>query len=635
MLRNLLTSRSPRIYGLLTALPYHSFRLIGVLRTMPRYKHLTAAIAALATLGALSACSSATTSASGGGVYTTIDENNPITVGAPMNPFNAATNTFLGYDTMQLGFTKKNPSDPNDAFPGLAKTWTISSTGVTVQLQPNAKWSDGTPVTADDIKASMAIALTQGNATVGAGFLSQGLDVASVKAVGAHGVEIDQVPGVNNLNFGRLVLSQTIVSNKVYGSLLPADIWQTIADSENTDVAVAQKAVDKLTATGQRVSAFAPKTDVSAGPFAITRINPGSAVLDRNKYFYDVAKIAPKQVVIRHYTGNSQIWSYMTNGELDSAPYTAIPSNVLKRILSAGYGRVDSTSYVDAAIAFNESVAPYNNTAVRQALAYVIDRQAVTKVGEPVGGVANTYNTGLIDSEAKTWLAPEQISGLNKYAPDVAKATSLLEAAGFKKSGGTWHLPNGKPWTITLQTVNGFSDWIAASTVIANELTAFGIPTKPAITADFATYKKEMAAGKYAVGWWLTALGPETSKAYQRYYGTDDGYTQTGATAKHSDAANAGNWEHTPTSYTLNGSSFDPGQLTAQLSTMDLTAQKPVVQKLAQASNQEVPMIQIWDYTNVQFTSSKRFTNFPKQGQDALLSNPPGVWMMQGYVQSK
>lgn len=582
---------------------------------MSRLKQLTATVAAMATLGALSACSPGTQAASGGAVFTTIDGTNPITVGAPMNPFNAAGNTFVGYDTMQLGFSKQNAADPNDAFPGLAASWTITPTGITVQLQPGAKWSDGTPVTANDIKVSMAIALTQGNATVGAGFLSQGLDVASVKAVGADGVEIDQVPGADNLNFGRLVLTQDIVSAKVYGGLLPADIWQTIAASESTDATTAQNAVNTLTTIGQKVSAFAPTTDVSAGPFVLTRVNPGSAVLDRNKDFYAVGKISPKQVVLRHYTGNEQIWSYMTSGELDAAPYTSIPSNVLSQILGAGYTRENSVSFVDAAIAFNESVAPYNLTAARQALAYVIDRQAVTKVGEPVGGTANKYNTGMIDSAAQSLLTPAQLGALNPYSPDTAKATALLQGAGFTKSGNQWLLPDGKPWTITLQTVNGFSDWIAASTVVASELTAFGIPTKPAITADFATYKKEMAAGKYAVGWWLTALGPQTANAYQRYYGSDDGYTATGATATHTDATSAGNWEHTPTSYSLNGTSFDPGQLTARLSTLQVAAQQPIVAQLAAVSNQQLPMIQIWDYTNVQFTLSQRFTDFPSRAR--------------------
>lgn len=606
---------------------------------MNRLTQLSASVVTLALLGALSACSSSNTGTSGAGaVFTTIDENNPITAGAPMNPFNASGNTFLSYDTMQLGFDKKNPLDSNDFFPALAKSWTSTPTSMTIHLQPNAKWSDGTPVTPDDIKASMAIALTQGNAAVGSSALNQGLDVAAVKQVDAHTVEIDQVAGANNINFVRLVLGEAIVSSKVYGSLLPSDVWDTIAASQNTDPAqakTAQAAVDKLNALGKTISSFAPKKDVSAGPFVVTRVNPGSAVLTRNKYFYGVAKISPKEVVIRHYSGNEQIWGYMTGGELDYAPYTSIPSNVLTQIKGAGYQEEDSTSYVDAAIAFNEKVAPYNLTPVRQALAYVIDRQAVTKVGEPVGGVASKATTGLIQAAADQWLTADQQTALNPYNPDQAKAAALLQGAGFTKSGGKWLLPNGKPWTITMQTVNGFSDWIAASTVVANELTAFGIPTKPAITADFATYQTEMAAGKYPVGWWLTALGPQPSAAFQRLYGTADGYTAIGAKTTHATGSGSGNWVNTPTGYTVGGASIDPGSLTAQLTTLQPDAQKQIVQQLAAATNQELPMIEIWDYTNAHFTSDKRFTDWPKQGQDALLSNQPGVWMMQGYVQSK
>ena len=617
---------------------------------MSRQKTLVAAVAAAVALAALSACSSSSSKkttngdksggAKDGGIYTSIDANNPITAGAPMNPFNASPNTFLGYNQMRLGFDKFNPSDPNDLFPGLAASWTASDTGLTVQLQPNAKWSDGTPVTVADIKTSLAIAYTQGTAgpVAGAGgTIVQGsnFEVSDVKDLGAGKIEIDQVPGVKNLYFQRLVLSATIVNDKVYSGQLPADIWTQIAAVQGTDPAAAKAASDKLSAAGKTIAAFAPAKDVSAGPFVLTRVGAGEALLDRNPNFFAAAKIAPKQVILRHYSGNQQIWGYMNNGELDSAPYTSMPTNILDQVLKAGYTRVDAPSYVSASIAFNEKQAPYDKTAVRQALAHIIDREAVTKVGEPVGGIPAPYTTGLIHSQTDSFLSDEQKSALNAYKPDTAKATQLLQSAGLTKDGsGQWHLPDGSPWTITLQTVNGFSDWISGSTIVANELTAFGIKTTAAVTADFATYQKEMGAGKYAVGWWLVALGPQTDKAYNRIYGSADGFSVVDGKATHNDASPA-NWEHTPATYTVNGQTIDPGQLTAQLSVTPVADQKPIIAQLAAATNQELPMIQIWNYTKVGFYNEKHFTNFPKSGQDGLLLNPPGVWMMQGYVQAK
>ncbi|NUR62700.1 MAG: ABC transporter substrate-binding protein [Catenulispora sp.] len=617
---------------------------------MSRQRTLVAGLAAavaLASVSALSACSSAkkkTTDGGGakkdGGVYTSIDANYQITAGAPMNPFNAAPNMFLGYNQMRLGFDKYNPSDPNDLFPGLAASWTASDAGLTIQLQPNAKWSDGTPVTVADIKTSLAIAYTQGTAgpvASAGGTIVQGanFEVSDIKDLGGGKIEIDQVPGVKNLYFQRLVLSATIVNDKVYSSQLPADIWAQIAAVQGSDPAAAKDAATKLAAEGKTVAAFAPAKDVSAAPFVLTRVGPGEALLDRNPYFFAVDKVAPKQVILRHYSGNQQIWGFLTNGDLDSSPYTSMPTNILDQILKAGYTRTDAPSYVSASIAFNEKQAPYDKTAVRQALAYVIDRDAVTKVGEPVGGIAAPYTTGLIGSQTDAFLSGDQKAALNAYKVDTGKAAQLLQGAGFTKDGsGQWHLPDGSPWTITLQTVNGFSDWIAASTIVANELTAFGIKTTPAVTADFATYQKEMAAGKYAVGWWLVALGPQTDKAYNRIYGTTDGFSIVNGKATHSDTA-PGNWLHTPASYTVNGQTIDPGQLTADLSVTPVADQKPIIAQLAAATNQELPMIQIWNYTKVGFYTEKHFTNFPKTGADALLLNSPGVWMMQGYVQAK
>jgi len=603
-----------------------------------RLRYALAATVACAGLLASSACSSGGGSGSSGNlVYTTVSGLNPITAGAPMNPFNASGNAFISFDVMQLGFDKQNPLNPDDFFPGLAASWTTTANSITITLQPQAKWSDGTPVTADDIKLSMAIALTQGNATVGAGFLYQGLDVGSVDAVNATTVRISQAPGGDNLDFARLVLSQPIVPAEVYGSLVPASVWTTISQLTNSNSATANAAVTKLTALGKTVSAYAPAKDVSAGPFVIARINPGSAELVRNKYFYAASKIAPSEVILRHYAGNSDIWGYMKDGELDSAPYTAMPTNILKEVEQAGYKSVDSSSFVDAALAFNEGETPYNLTPVRQALAYVINRQAVTKVGEPVSGTPATDLDGMIASATQQWLTSSQIAALNPYAPDQAKATSLLESAGLKESGGQWLLPNGQPWKITLQSVNGFSDWNAAATVIASELSSFGIPTQVQLTADFATYKTDMAAGKYAVGFWLIALGPTAAAAYQRLYGSDDGYTaNANGSVTHSDGG--GNWQHTPTSYTVGGTAIDPGQLTAQLGTLSATAQKPLVAQLAEATNEQMPVIPIWDYTNVNFSFGKRFTDFPTASSpdvNGLLYNQPGVWMMQGYVKAK
>ncbi|MEV6105641.1 ABC transporter substrate-binding protein [Streptomyces sp. NPDC051940] len=608
---------------------------------MVRFNHLVAASAALAALAGLTACGPDNGPGSAShqaGVFTTVDANNPITPGAPMNPFNANGNSFLGYNNFRLGWEKKNPLNTNDAFPGLAASWEEKGDSLVLHMQPGAKWSNGKPVTVDDIRMSMAIALTQGSAAVGAGGLSEGLNVASVEETGKSTIEVKQVSGTHNLTFVKQVLGQSIVSAEVYGHLVPADVWDTIHASQNLDpsaAADAQAAVDKLTETGKAIAAFNPKKDVSAGPFVVDRMSPGSVVLVKNKHFYAADKIDPAKVVIRHYSGNEQIWGYMKNGDLDAAPFTAIPTNVLKQIEKKGYQRIEGVSYVQASLAFNQSRAPYDKKEVRQALAYLLDRDAVTKVGQPVGGKVAAAPTGMVAKATATWLAPDQISSLEPYAHDEAKAAELLKGAGLTQKDGKWYLPNGKQWKITLQTVNGFSDWVAASTVIANQLTSFGIETKAQLSADFGKYQTDMAAEKFDVGWWLTAVGASARQEFQRLYGESNGFVASGDKVTHTDKKGSGNWMHGAVTSTVDGQSVNPGELTASLAGLDNEAAKGVILQLAKVTDQEVPVIPVWDYTNVKFNLDKTFTDFPKTGQDDLLAQPPGVWMALGFVNAK
>ena len=59
--------------------------------------------------------------------------------------------------------------------------------------------------------------------------------------------------------------------------------------------------------------------------------------------------------------------------------------------------------------------------------------------------VADTAPEGFSDITVPDWISDADQKKLNAYDKDEAKATSLLQAAGWKKSGGKWMLPNGKP----------------------------------------------------------------------------------------------------------------------------------------------------------------------------------------------
>jgi peptide/nickel transport system substrate-binding protein len=604
-------------------------------------RFLSVPLALAVSVSFLAACSSSGSGSGSNATFTTIGYTTVITPGAPMNPFNATNNVFPSFDAMQLGWNAGNAANPNQELPGLASSWSLSpgGTSLTVHLQPGARWSDGKPVTATDVVDSAAIWFCQGAA--------QTYNLGSVTADNSSTVTFNEAPGAHNNLFETLLGpaagagTQWIVPSFEYGSMLPSSIWTTIKTSEGTGQA-ATAATGTLTGLAKKIDAFAPKTDISAGPFYIKRLNNSQALLVKNPHFYAAGKIHVGQVVMEHQNGTQQIVSYLDAGTLDAAPYVAMATNVYKQVVAAGNTAVRMPSLVASALTFDEKVAPYNNLKVRQALAYVINRTAVQKVGEPTSGTPSATITGAVSSTLPDYVSSAQRSALDPYSPSTAKATALLKSAGLKLKGSQWYLPNGKPWTITLPVPQGFADWQSASAVIKSELTGFGIPTTITGGPAWTSYQPNLFTGKYPVGWWLIALGPGAYATFSRIYGTYDGYVPAGSTVKRYPAGNsaADNFLNTPNTVSVPGlGTVNPGQLTFQLSQLNLNTaaglaqQKAIAAKVVRAVNYEVPVIQLWDYIDVQFVNNKRFTDWPTS--DAIIGQDPGVWMADGYVHAK
>ncbi len=611
-----------------------------------RLRVITLPLAAATTVAVVAACSS---SPSNGGsdsnvTFTTISPNTVITPGAPMNPFNATSNVFPSFDSMTLAWNANNSADPNQELPGLAQSWSLSANGrsLTVHLQPGAKWSNGKPVTATDVVDSAAIWFAEG--------LASGYNLGSVKADNSTTVTFTQAPGAFN-NLFETVLGEGsgsststndwIVPSFEYGKLLPANIWSTIAASLGTGSAKTA-AVTTLTNLGKKIAAYAPKTDISAGPFTIKRLNNSQALLVKNPDFYAASKVHVGNVIMEHDSTNQQIASLLESSTLDTSPFVAMSSSVNAQIVAAGNKKITWPALVASAIAFDENVAPYNNVKVRQALAYVLNRTAIQRVGEPVVGTPSKTTIGAVSAALPDYLTPAQEAALNPYSPSTATATSLLQSAGLTLKGGQWYLPNGTAWTITLPVAEGFSDWQDASSVIKSELDSFGIPTTITAGPQWPQYQLNLFAGQYPVAWWLIALGPGANPTFSRIYGAYDGYVGVGSALTRYATGNAAakNFFNTPNTVTVPGvGTVDPGALTAQLAELQLgtsaglAQQKQIASELVKTINYEVPVVQLWDYVSLAYINTKRFTDFPSS--TTLLGQNPGVWMADGYLQAK
>ncbi|GAA2863071.1 ABC transporter substrate-binding protein [Nonomuraea rubra] len=605
-------------------------------------KRLAAVVTLLGLATATAACSGGSTNTSGsgggggGGLFTTIDVTRPgLDASGPANPWAPKGNSFQGYNAMKLGWVKNHLTDPNQFYPGIAASWEIApdNSSITIHLQPNGKWSDGKPVTAEDVRTSIGLAYTTGSTAFAITPGAAGA-AAEVQIVDDKTVKVTQDMTNPSMKFARGVMDSWVVPAHVWGTLLPAGFWDTIKTSRG-EGADAEKAREEILALGQKVLAFAPPKDVSAGPFVLERVNPGEALLLKNKNFYNAANVAPDQVKFLNYSGNEQIWNYLSAGKLDHSGFVAAPADVMNRIKQApGSNTIKGFSPVAVGMAFNQSKKPYDNVHVRRGLAYLIDRDQVTKVASPEGGTPAITTSGIHQKPAQEWIGSE-LSALEPYKHDVAKAEAEFKEAGLQKKDGKWALADGSPWKVTMTAPNGFSDWISAQENIKSQLVENGVDAEVVTVADYPVYLEEIAAGKYDVGFWLMALGPAPYDIYQRLYGVSNGWSNVAGKVTHNAPGKAGNWMGGAEEIDVEGvGKVNPGELTAKLNSASAEEAKPIMAQLARTANQDLPAIQLWDYVNTQFTNTARFTGWPEQDSD-LLRLTAGVWIQLGMIKAK
>ena len=141
------------------------------------------------------------------------------------------------------------------------------------------------------------------------------------------------------------------------------------------------------------------------------------------------------------------------------------------------------------------------NVAVRQAMAYAINRQKASTIGE-YGYEPPSNQTGIVTPTFSSWLDTSQAAAYgSNYAYNPAKAISILEKAGFKKSSnGIFVSPSGQPLSFTIVNNGGFSDWVAAVQTIQASLKAVGIQITPDNLAA-TTYQSDLYTGKYQLGY--------------------------------------------------------------------------------------------------------------------------------------
>lgn len=387
--------------------------------------------------------------------------------------------------------------------PEIASSWKTTSSTVTIHLRKNAKWQNGSAVTSKDLVDTVLLQGTNGNTVWD--------QISGVRAVGAHTVVFHLLPGAPSALALENILALYPLPSSVYGQFVTPGLQQNLvsyfaASQKNPKAAASSPAGKAVSAVFTKMVAFSPKTFLGDGPFQLEHITTIQATMNRSPEFWGAKKIHVPVFNFLNEANNNANYAVLLSGRADLLE-SGISLQIVQKWLKLSHANyITANNYLESGIYFNNAKYPLNITKVRQALAYYINRPDAATFAN--GGKApynlqlsaTAYPDGIFPTVARLYMTPKQLHSLNPYTFNPAKAASLLDGLGFKRTNGRWVTPKGKPFNLSIGAPTCCSIIEEDMTHIASQLSGFGIKTSvdELDTATWATYEHE---GRFALDW--------------------------------------------------------------------------------------------------------------------------------------
>jgi peptide/nickel transport system substrate-binding protein len=492
------------------------------------------------------------------------------------------------YDFAQSGFNPYN-GHPNAGIQGLVYenlyfvnvndgsftpmlatnySWNSGNTQVTFTIRQNVKWNDGKPFTANDVAFTFNT-MKQYPAADTNGVWSY---LSSVTAPDANTVV---------MTFQKAYPPELVtIAGHVY--IIPQHVFANVGDPTK----------------------YLTDKPVGTGPFTLTKYQPSLAVYDKNPNYWQADKVKVDQVQFPEYKDNATLALALPKGEIDWAGYFSptLKQDFVDKNPAQNHLFMDAINLYSICVNQRDPVAGGSaGLPVRQALTYALDRTAIAAQAtaglEPPGSI-----TGLVLPTAQSWLDP-QFSNLPTTA-NVTTAEKYLTDAGFTKGSDGIYQKNGKRLSLTLRSVDTYSDWNAAAQLIASQAKAVGIEIKN-VTVGENNYYTLRTDGKYDYQLMFCGMvgGPTPYYLYNQYLNSNEiGQGKFNFVA----------WNDPKTDQYLN----------QYASTTDAAAQKQAIMGVEQVFVQNQPFIPLWTGADYDEYSTAHFTGWPDQSNPYSSGSP-------------
>lgn len=450
--------------------------------------------------------------------------------------------------------------------PWLASSYSYSSDlkTLTFTLNPKIKWNDGKPLTSADVVFTFNLMKKY-----------PALDQNSVWATLLSGVSAtDNETVVFTLQHPDSTAIYR-VGTQVF--IVPQHVWSTFS--------------------GDPSKLANDKNPVGTGPYLLTSYSAPLITYKINPSYWGT-KPQVQEIQVPSVKDNNTAITDMITGQLD---WTGTGWNPALDPSFTGKDPAHNHTWFAASntvmLYLNLQKAPFNNLLVRQAISTAINRDQLPQGVAEYAKVANP--SGVITPTLSSWISPALQNSTFTYSASQAKG--YLQQAGMKLGSDGFYQYNGKDFGLTLDVVNGWSDWDADIAFIQKDLVAAGIKATINTESGYTPYYTAISTGAYdaAISW--TNSGPTPYYPFQAMLSS----ANSASAGKAISGTNFERWDAT----TSNGYSAKVDKYLLQYEeSSDITAQKTAIGSIEQVMATQLPAIPLtvnvyWDeYTTTNWT---------------------------------
>jgi peptide/nickel transport system substrate-binding protein len=323
---------------------------------------------------------------------------------------------------------------------------------------------------------------------------------------------------------------------------------------------------------------FTNPNPVGTGPFTVKSFNGEQVILQRNPRYWQAKNVRVNQLEFDKSTNGDQIQQLLLGqGKFDQNSMY-VPD--IQKVYISKDPKHNHYWFPPGGVIglyMNVTKAPFNDVALREAIAYAIDRKSIAVKAE-FGYVKAASQTGLVLPGQKAWLDPTiKNQGYFGYQPK--QAAAILSKAGYKKnSDGKLLGKDGKPVSFTFEVENGWTDWVAASQIVQQNLTSLGMAVNVQ-TPSPDSVMNDQKLGNFDMGFGVYGGSPSQYQNFDVFLNS----SHTAPVGQKADS-NVIRWKNAATDQLLN-------QLRSSIVTQQ---QKKIVYKLEQIMVKQFPAVGLW-----------------------------------------